>query len=1268
MNAAAGDVARYSPAQLTRLLGLPEPTTEQAAVIGAPLRPMVVAAGAGSGKSETMAARVVWLVANGLVRPERVLGLTFTRKAAAELANRVRRRLDGLRAVGLTWQDVGGTSMNSAGQDANGKAGRAPDGAGSTDDVLAGEPAVCTYHAYAGRLVADHALREALEPSLRLITPAVQWQIAAKVVAGYDGPVDKITWTPGSVTAAVLELAGEMAEHLRTGDEVAAVGERLAEQAAALPVGRTGRLCAAAAKILVTQQTREQLLPMVAAFDAAKATREVIDYGDQIRLAATIAVRHAAVGAAERARYQVVLLDEYQDTSHAQLVLLRALFSAGHPVTAVGDPCQSIYGWRGASAGNLRRFRTEFATGSGRAARTPQLALLSTSFRNSERILDVAAALQADLRAEAAEVPRLVPAPERAGRGMTACALLPTAADEAAWVSERLTRLLTLPSGVAPDGRRWPDGRADLVCPSDIAVLCRKRTQFPALRRAMEDRGIPVEVVGLGGLLTVPEVQDVVATLRVLHDPAASDAAARLLTGPRWRIGPADLVALGRRARELALQAGSGQRAAGEPAAAESGQRAAGEPAAAGSGQRAAGEPAAAESPPHPGGSHSGSAGPGHGASPREPFGIDPVSEAIADMTAEPASLVEALDDLGDQSGYSRAGYARLTTLAAELRMLRGRVGQPLPDLVLEVERALGLDIEVAARPGADPAAARADLDAFADAAAAFAGDGEQPTLGAFLNYLTAADAEEFGLEAGRVGETDSVKLMTVHAAKGLQWPVVFVPGLCAGEKAQLFPAKPRVSTRWTDNPRKLPFVLRGDAVDLPGLAGLDTVAVDAFTSAARHRDLREERRLAYVAVTRAAFWLGCSGYWWGDALAPLGPSVFLSEVRVACEAGAGHVSAWAPTPAEDAENPLLADTPAAPWPAAPSGARYEATVAAAAMVERELAALSGTGSSTPSSVMPAGLPVQPVVAGEPPMPPVVAGEPVVPGEPLAPPAMPSPVSPASHTDHSAPADLPDADYHADPVEPADITGRTAFSGLSAADETLVAAWTRDAALLLTERAARRGHAAIPVDLPSRLSVSSLVSLAADPGEFARWVRRPMPRRPAPQARRGTAFHRWLETRFGQQHLIDPDDLPGAADEGAEAADAELALLRARFEAGEWASRVPAEVEVPFETSIGDRLVRGRIDAVFADSHDGIFDVVDWKTGRPSRTDADRRAVAVQLAAYRVAWGSLAGVPPERVRAAFYYVGQDLTVRPADVLDAAGLEALITSVPAAGSV
>ena len=586
----------YSPVQLARLLGLPEPTAEQAAVIGAPPQPLAVIAGAGSGKSETMAARLVWLVANGVVRPERVLGLTFTRKAAAELGQRVRVRLDGLRkaglagtgltapgraGTGLTAPGRAGTGLTAPGLTAPGLAapglaapglaapGLAGTGLGGIGPPLAqppadagaessaeldGEPVVSTYHAYAARLVADHALREALEPTLRLITPAVAWQIAARVVAGYGGPMDAVTWSPPAVTAAVLMLAGELAEHLRTPGDVIAVGDWLQAQAAARP----GKLPAQVRKILDSQRAREQLLPMVAGYARAKAEREVIDHGDQVAIAARIAARHPEVGAAERGRYQVVLLDEYQDTSHAQLVLLRALFGGGHPVTAVGDPCQSIYGWRGASAGNLRRFGRDFpvvtGTGRGRTASPAAVRMLSTSFRNTGRVLDVAAVVQQELRAAAPEVPRLVPPPGRAGRGRVTCALTETAADEAAWIAERVSALLALPPGVAPDGEPWPDGRADRVHPRDVAVLCRKRAQFPALRMALEARGVPVEVVGLGGLLTVPEVADIVATLRVLHDPGASAPLARLLTGPRWRIGPRDLVALGKRARYLARE------------------------------------------------------------------------------------------------------------------------------------------------------------------------------------------------------------------------------------------------------------------------------------------------------------------------------------------------------------------------------------------------------------------------------------------------------------------------------------------------------------------------------------------------------------------------------------------------------------------------------------------------------------------------------------------------------------------------------------------
>jgi len=1119
---------RFSPAQLARMLGIDEPTAEQSAVIGAPLAPMAVIAGAGSGKSETMAARLVWLVANGYVRPERVLGLTFTRKAAGELASRVRVRLDGLRRVGLT------------------DSGPGAGGPGAGESELDGEPVIATYHSYAGRLIADHALRAALEPSMRLITPAVAWQLAAKVVAAYDGPMDAIDWAPVTVTAAVLDLAGELAEHLRGPEDVAAAGQWLRRKYLQVPAGKT-RLADAAMR---GQRVREQLMPLVRAYAAAKAEREVIDYGDQMTIAAQIALRHREVGGIERARYQVVLLDEFQDTSHAQLELLRALFGGGHPVTAVGDPCQSIYGWRGASAGNMKRFADYFPPAGQRPGRQrpgrqgpgAEVRLLSTSFRNTGKVLDVAAAIQRDLRVAAPEVPRLIAPADRAERGTVVCALLQTSAAEAAWAAEQVTALLGLPAGTAPDGRPWPDGRTTAVRPSDIAVLCRKRTQFAALRTALEAAGIPVEVVGLGGLLTVPEVADIVATLRVLHSPAASDALARTLTSPRWRIGPQDLVALGARARKLAR---------GEAAGSDD----------AGPGSRAGGDGPVADD--------------------------DFLTRAVADFTAETGSLVEALDDLGGPAAYSADGHSRLSALAAELRALRRHTGRPLPELVTEVERVLGLDVEVAARPRTDPVAARADLDAFADAAAAFAGDAREPTLGAFLAYLTAAETEEFGLEAGQVSDTDSVKLATVHSAKGLQWPAVLVPGLSAGSRAQNFPARPRLTTRWTDNPRLLPFWLRGDAADLPALAGLDPESLAAFSGDCADRNLAEERRLAYVAVTRSAYWLACSGYWWGAGKLPLGPSPFLAEVRASCEAGAGRVESWADEPGEGAENPALAEPLTASWPVPPdaAGARYEAIREAGDMV----LAATPAGGQNPGAVRA--------------------------------------VVPARYAD-------------------------------------LVAGWAADADLLLAERARRRPDGPVPVELPHRIDVSALVAMAQDPAGLAARIRRPMPAPPAPRARRGTAFHRWLEERFGPTRLIDRDEITGAFDADLVTGDDDLAELKSRFEASEWGRRWPAEVEVPFETKVGDRLVRGRIDAVFADAAQGGFDIVDWKTGRPPPPGSAERAVAVQLAAYRLAWASLAGVPVGQVRAAFYYVRDDLTVRPADLLDAAGLAALLEDVPA----
>jgi DNA helicase II / ATP-dependent DNA helicase PcrA len=243
-----------------------------------------------------------------------------------------------------------------------------------------------------------------------------------------------------------------------------------------------------------------------------------------------------------------------------------------------------------------------------------------------------------------------------------------------------------------------------------------------------------------------------------------------------------------------------------------------------------------------------------------------------------------------------------------------------------------------------------------------------------------------------------------------------------------------------------------------------------------------------------------------------------------------------------------------------------------------------------------------------------------------------------------------------------------------AADETVAVAadeteagdedpWLREVELLLAERAAFSPDPTAPVEvtLPGHLSVSQLVALRRDPQALARSLRRPLPARPDPYARRGTAFHTWLERRFGSDQLLDVDELPGAADEDAAPDDA-LAELRERFDRSEWADRVPHAVEVAFATTVAGVVIRGRMDAVYADP-DGGFDVVDWKTGHRPAAGRDADAAAVQLAAYRLAWAELAGIPVGRVRAAFHYVVEGVTVRPADLLDARGLTELLARLP-----
>ncbi|MCX6462416.1 MAG: ATP-dependent DNA helicase [Pseudonocardiales bacterium] len=1103
-----------TPAVLAVALGVPPPTDEQAAVIAAPARPALVVAGAGAGKTETMAARVVWLVATGQVRPEEVLGLTFTRKAAQQLGTRVRARLRRLAGTRLL------DELDPSGE--------------RRAAVLAGEPTVSTYHAYAGRLVGEHALRLPAEPAARLLGETAAWQLAHRVVSTWADDLD-IDRVPATVTGYLLALSGELGEHLVDAGAVRRHAEEFAAALESAPraKGQRAEPSLTYKRWIDVARMRIAMLPLVEEFSRRKRAERAVDFADQLAIAAQVAAQHPEVGEAERVTYRAVLLDEYQDTGHSQRVLLRSLFGTmpgervradGPSVTAVGDPCQSIYGWRGASAGNLVRFRTDFPVSDGEPA--DEYGLL-TSFRNPAAVLDLANAVSAPIRTApgAVAVGELRPGPT-AAEGDVRVALLPDVAAEVAWVAD----------GIAA---RWARA-AEAGDPAPTsAVLVRRRADMDALADALRARGLPVEVVGLGGLLDTPEVRDLVSALKLVADPLAGPAAVRLLTGARWRLGVADLAALWQRARELvpSLPARRGPLTPAELAL---------------------------------------------GALPAE--------------QAEQAGLVDALDDPGPAERYTPAGHARILRLGRELMWLRARAGAPLTDLVADAERLLLLDTETAARPGP---VGRAHLDAFADVVADFSAGAEVATLPALLDYLDTAEQAEDGLTPGEVDVAqDRVQILTVHAAKGLEWEVVAVPHLVS----QVFPGR-KIGGTWLTDPSELPVPLRGDAVDLPGIAlpeGGDRKqvenAVKAHSEALDERRLVEERRLFYVALTRAERVLLVSGHRWpATGEKPRQPSEFLVEV-----AAAGRVEHWADEPADGETNPAADGGPTAPWPVDPLGARSPAVHAGAELVRAALAARAELRAARSDAA-----------------------------------------DPGTQLDLLPP--------DPEPADPGDDGGD---------DEDDPEGWAADVEVLLAERAAARARPTVP--LPRRLTVSQLVELAADPAALAARLRRPLPLPPLPHARRGTAFHAWLEQRFGAAQLLDLDELPGAADEGAASDDA-LEELQEAFLASAWADRRPVEVEVSFETTIGGVGVRGRMDAVFTDP-DGGFTVVDWKTGP---VPSDLRAASVQLAAYRLAWAELAGVDPGRVRAAFHHVRSDTTLAPVDLLDADGLRGLLASVPTA---
>ncbi|MEV1045046.1 UvrD-helicase domain-containing protein [Streptomyces sp. NPDC049916] len=1185
------------PEQLKELLGIPF-TPEQTACITAPPAPQVIVAGAGSGKTTVMAARVVWLVGTGQVAPEQVLGLTFTNKAAGELAERVRRALV---AAGVTDPDV------------------------IDPDHPPGEPTISTYHAFAGRLLTDHGLRIGLEPATRLLADATRYQLAAKVLREAPGPYPALTRSFATLVSDLLALDAELSEHLVRPERLETYDAGLLRELAVAELSN-----AELRKIPETAEARRSLLALTGRYRTAKRDRDLIDFGDQIALSAELALTRPEVGEILRDEFRVVLLDEYQDTSVAQRLLLSALFgrgtergAAGHAVTAVGDPCQAIYGWRGASVANLDDFPEHFPHADGAPATRYSL---SENRRSGGRLLQLANGLAAPLRAMHEGVEALRPAPGAERDGMVRCALLTTHTEEIDWLADSLAHLVR--TGTPP---------------GEIAVLCRTAGDFPEIQAALVARDIPVEVVGLAGLLHLPEVADLVAVCEVLQDPGANASLVRLLTGPRWRIGPRDLALLGRRARLLVHRAAHGDDADPDRRLTEAVE------------------------------------------------GTDP---------AEVISLADALDTFliaGDTADdglpFSSDARVRFARLARELRDLRRSLADPLMDVLHRILATTGLEVELSASPRALAARRRETLANFLDTAARFASlDGEASLL-AFLGFLRTATQYEKGLDNALPGGENTVKVLTAHKSKGLEWDVVAVPGLVTGQ----FPSG-QSRDAWTAQAKVLPHALRGDAPTLPALDTFDARSMKAFKAEMKEHQHTEELRLGYVTFTRPRSLLLGSGHWWGPSQKkPRGPSAFLEALYEHCAAGHGEIEAWADEPAEDEENPALAERDAdQAWPLPLDSDALTRRRTARDTVLAHLERLVTSETAQPSAYAPG--PDDVPVHGdedEAPLDEALAGGPPADEDwdwdalPTERPASPPPTAPETRREagpREAIPHVPAARHPQEEQEPEGYEAQEYEADEQGADEQdrqeqqredrgeqqaegrrtdrltpeearTLASWDRDLDALAGEL--RQARATVrEVVVPAALSATQLLRLAEDPDAFAKELARPMPRPPQPAARRGTRFHAWVESRYEELPLpmLGPDELPGGDESDAEIADErDLAELKEAFERTPYARRTPYRVETPFQITLAGRVVRGRIDAVYRSGE--TYEIVDWKTTR------HRTADPLQLAVYRLAWAELHGLPLDAVTATFLYVRTGETVHPRGLPGRAELERILLDDP-----
>lgn len=808
-------------------------------------RPLQVVAGAGSGKTTVMVARIVWAVGSGALRPDQVLGLTFTNKAAGELGREVVAKLQALDDKGLL-------------PHVPDELGRGDDGAHEAASAEVDEPSVGTYHKFANQLVSDFGLRVGIEPGSRLLVEGEPEHLAYRLVNESNRPLQVFESSAHTIAGYVLTLDQELSEQVVSTDQLRTHSVDLINQINLLSKTVKGDLA-----IAEVAEQRMLLADLVDDFREYKRELGVVDFSDLMRAAERLS--HVDVVVDElRERYKLVLLDEYQDTSIVQARFLHNFFGAGHPVTAVGDPFQAIYGWRGASEMAMSEFPGLFTQADGSRAKQTHL---TASRRCAPKILSTANRVAEPLRDSFPDVRELRSVGSEHQVNTVETAMLFTLPEEHEWIGQAIESLVQ--SGVAP---------------SEIAVLCRENKTMKPVIEELGRRGVKSQITDIGGLLSQPEVLDLVSWLAVLNDPGANPALLRILQGPRWRIGPRDLALLGRRAKDLARQS----QMQGEGPTAESVD------------EHLANNPA--------------NVGSLNTELERATQGVD-----VVDVPC----LLDAVESPYDRDGdprypYSEECLARLEELRGLLTEFRGLNLLSLPELARYVSRATGLESEVnlaALSKSADSHGGIAldrglnALSVFYELLGNFGVDAGDKSLSAFINWLDVSRIFENEVKLDLPITSDAVQFLTVHGAKGLEWKYVFVPRMVD----KIFPsANPR--PRWTSRPERVPHALRGDRDAIPDQDGFGTKAAEAFRDQMKEHAEREERRLAYVAFTRAKEGLFVSGSWWdANRATPLEFSDYLAKVGESVLETGGVLDQWVLEPGD--EHPLTKGQELVAWP-----------------------------------------------------------------------------------------------------------------------------------------------------------------------------------------------------------------------------------------------------------------------------------------------------------------------------------------------------------------